>query len=209
MIDTVPTTKRLTNRSTAGEGHVVRHGDVRRVRKVIVGCPASRTLRGQPPAQTSSRYMRWTETVRNRLTKNKQPSLCHQKRQRRKPKIPKQKGPDNTPRAYKRVYPLSPISKQSAAGASPSPAVPSPLSRLAGEGQGEGDRGGQTGRAPQTTTTHHSNHSQSRQSWFPQRNPAQSPQQPQPSFQSFRIMAIIVPKKTLTRHTYSHIFGII
>ncbi len=44
-----------TARSTAGEGHVARHGDVRRVRKVHVDCSASRTLRGQPPAQTSSR----------------------------------------------------------------------------------------------------------------------------------------------------------
>ena len=30
-----------------------------------------------------------------------------------------------------------------------------PLSRSAGEGQGEGDRSGQKGGAPQTTTTHH------------------------------------------------------
>ena len=58
-----------TARSTAGEGHVVRYGDVRRVRKVYVGCPASRTLRGQPPAHNSSRYVRRTETVRNRLTR--------------------------------------------------------------------------------------------------------------------------------------------
>ena len=57
-----------TARSTAGEGHVACHGDVRRVRKVHVDSPTSRTLRGQTPAQTSSRYMRRTETVRNRLT---------------------------------------------------------------------------------------------------------------------------------------------
>ncbi len=75
MIDTAQKINRSTNRSTAGEGHVVRYGDVRRVRKVIVGCPASRTLRGQPPAQTSFprtresiRQPRRTETVRNRLT---------------------------------------------------------------------------------------------------------------------------------------------
>ena len=63
VIDTV----QITNRLTTGEGHVVRHGDVRRVRKVIVDCPASRTLRGQPPAHSSSRYVHRTETVRNRL----------------------------------------------------------------------------------------------------------------------------------------------
>ncbi len=38
---------------TIGEGHVVRYGNVRRVRKVFVGCPATRPLRGQAPTRTS------------------------------------------------------------------------------------------------------------------------------------------------------------
>ena len=42
-----------TTRSTKSEGHVARYGDVRRVRKVFVGCPASRPLRGQSPARMS------------------------------------------------------------------------------------------------------------------------------------------------------------
>ena len=57
MIDTAPRINRSTNRLTTGEGHVARHGDVRRVRKVFVGCPATRPLRGQPPAQKSPRRM--------------------------------------------------------------------------------------------------------------------------------------------------------
>ena len=75
MIDTAPKINKLTKRLTEGEGHVVRHGDVRRVRKVIVDSPTSRTLRGQSPAQTSfprtresMGQLRRTETVRNRLT---------------------------------------------------------------------------------------------------------------------------------------------
>ena len=75
VIDTAPKinrlTKRLINRTTdrltTGEGHVVRYGDVRRVRKVIVDCSASRPLRGQSPVHNSSRYVHRTETVRNRL----------------------------------------------------------------------------------------------------------------------------------------------
>ena len=152
MIDTAPKTKRstnrLTNRSTTGEGHVVRHGDVRRVRKVHVDSPTSRTLRGQPPAQTSSRYMRRTETVRNRLTQKqttKPLPLSVAKAQTQEPRNQKDKKTrTTTARAYKRVYNPSSNSKhiyrlyrKPAAGRFPARTFP--LSRWAGEGRGEGE----------------------------------------------------------------------
>ena len=109
MIDTAPIvnrlTKRSTNRSTAGEGHVARHGDVRRVRKVIVGCPASRTLRGQTPVHNSSRYMRRTETVRNRLTQNPTTKPLSLKTAEAQTQDPSRKKTRNTTaRAYTRAH---------------------------------------------------------------------------------------------------------
>ncbi len=170
MIDTAPQTNRLTNRSTAGEGHVVRHGDVRRVRKVIVGCPASRTLRGQPPAHNSSRYVRRTETVRYRLIRKTPTKPLPQpvaKAQTQEPQ--RKKTRTTTARALTRVYnpnpsfPRHPTSFPRKRESREKQTLPHrapqvlPLSRSAGEGQGEGNRGGQTGGAPQTTKTHPSN----------------------------------------------------
>ena len=66
-----------TARSTTSEGHVARYGDVRRVRKVFVGCPAFRPLRGQSPTRTSFRRRpesmgqpRRPQSVGNRLVPN-------------------------------------------------------------------------------------------------------------------------------------------
>ncbi len=66
-----------TTQFTMGEGHVVRYGNVRRVRKVFVGCPATRPLRGQSPTRTSFRRRpepmgqpRRPQSVGNRLVPN-------------------------------------------------------------------------------------------------------------------------------------------
>ena len=53
-----------TAASTSGEGHVARYGNVRRVRKVFVGCPATRPLRGQSPTRTS--FPRHTTSFRRK-----------------------------------------------------------------------------------------------------------------------------------------------
>ena len=55
---------------TNGEGHVVRYGNVRRVRKVIVGCPATRPLRGQSPVCIYRESAHRPQSVGNRLVPN-------------------------------------------------------------------------------------------------------------------------------------------
>ncbi len=136
MIDTAQIFNRTTDRLTTGEGHVVRHGDVRRVRKVFVGSPASRTLRGQPPVQTSLRrrhasfrtppsfrrrpepmgQLRRTETVRNRLTQKPTTKPLPQPVAKAQTQEPQRKKPrTTTARASTRVYnpnssfPASPV----------------------------------------------------------------------------------------------------
>ena len=58
---------------TRDEGHVLRLGGVRRVRKIFAGCPAIRPIWDQSPRRSASRF----ETVGNRLyPSHGQNSLC-------------------------------------------------------------------------------------------------------------------------------------
>ena len=147
MIDTAQITNRSTKRSTAGEGHVVRHGDVRRVRKVHVDCSASRPLRGQSPVHNSSRYVHRTETVRNRLIRKPTTKPLPQPVAEAQTQEPRNRqGKEGLKPPIKRAKHVIPakagiqrkanLAAWSAKGASPSPPKrPS----TAGEGRGEGE----------------------------------------------------------------------
>ncbi len=185
MIDTAQITKRLINRTTdrltTGEGNVVRYGDVRRVRKVHVDCSASRPLRGQSPAHNSSRYVRRTETVRNRLIRKPTTKPLPQPVAKAQTQEPQRKKPRNTTaRASKRVYnpnPSFPRTRESEKSKPcrierhrRSPALPQNAHQQR-ERAGVRARGG------------------AGPDGLPQRNP---PNNQNPSFKSFHIMAIMV-----------------
>ena len=99
----------VTTALTSGEGHVARFGDVRRVRKILAGVPASVVIRDHILALSFSRSKRQYWTVGNRPIRNYDLRSLHrnpveaqiQDRSRQKTGL-------NTAPAFSRVYPSFP-----------------------------------------------------------------------------------------------------
>ena len=98
---------------TSGEGHVARFGDVRRVRKILAGVPASVVIRDHILALSFSRSKRQYWTVGNRPIRNYDLRSLHrnsveaqiQDRSRQKTGL-------NTAPGFSRVYPSFPRTRE-------------------------------------------------------------------------------------------------